>query len=246
VCGVKFCVDSHQQHKLYYSNPLWCCGKLFPNDGAMARHEACAHGAQKTVRILFKKRHSYSVGFKAKVCSEVENRLSLRCAQCGEIVQRWHQQEAKGSISDHPDWKMWDDEIKMDEDMSGHEDVASSEVLQHDGSERPTVLSCPGCGCRHLHRKARYQFEVADSFGVHPSLVSKWLKFRSLWFQLCAEKKKFVKMHKLVFYLFPFFVCARFVCGLCAVYVCRSVCGLCAWFVRGLCVVCAWFVCGAT
>jgi hypothetical protein len=150
-----------------------------------------------TDRRKLKKRFAYSLRFKADVCAAVEDLLSLKCAACGTVARQWRGRQHEGAIEDHCDWNMWDEKEEHDgkhDDEDDEDDEDAGEEVSKQEAEEDEPLRCKGCGCEHFTRALRFQCEVANKFGIHKSLVSKWLKMRSLWFQLCKNRKKIMKM----------------------------------------------------
>ena len=51
------------------------------------------------------------------------------------------------------------------------------------------ILQCD-CGCMVLYQEMRYAYQVADHFGIHESLVSRWSARKKLFQELIKDKSK--------------------------------------------------------
>lgn len=74
---------------LFFGN-MKCCGKVFANEGALARHQYSQHFPDSRPTPAKKKilRHSYTVRFKAAALALMALSLAITCYGCGDFKER--------------------------------------------------------------------------------------------------------------------------------------------------------------
>ena len=174
---------------LRYQDPYWCCGKSFGSMGGLGSHRRHRHNILPAIVEGIKRRRTYTLGFKAKCCATVEEELSVKCLECGEIVQYWKSRYYEGvDITREHEWRVWDAEEQIEsdpeDDNGGDIDIAPVETPV------PEILKCKACYSTQLASTSNTQSEVAEQLGIAKGTLSKWMKFRQLWFQLCKNDKK--------------------------------------------------------
>ena len=195
--------------KLFFG-PLKCCGRTFSNMGALASHERHKHGVLRPDRDIKSTRKSYPLRMKSAVLASAELLLAVRCQQCGNTttsgervgmnrVELDENEEDGWSWEIDKEWEKVESEAEENEELEkwGIEPVEGGGRKVDHGGKGLGPMIC-ACGCNEFKQELRFKYQVADMFGIHKSVLSRWQKKRATFLALMKDKPGLRKLVRTV------------------------------------------------